>query len=73
MDFIIITLFYKEDQYKVKTLVIDVDFCANPEEIYPRIEKKIQGLEIGVLVNNVGMSYVHAEYLVEVFIFKNSI
>ena len=56
----------KESKYRVKTLIIDADFCSNPEDIYPRIKEKIQGLKIGVLINNVGMSYAHPEYLVEV-------
>lgn len=42
------------DSYKVETAVIDVDFTAG-KEIYKKIEEKIKGKEIGVLVNNVGM------------------
>ena len=61
-----------ESQFKVKTKIIDVDF-TNGVEIYDRIKKEIEGLEIGVLVNNVGMSYAYPEYLAEViytYIFK---
>lgn len=61
-----------ESQFKVKTKIIDVDF-TNGVEIYDRIKKEIEGLEIGVLVNNVGMSYAYPEYLAEViyiFFFK---
>ena len=54
-----------ESQFKVKTKIIDVDF-TNGVEIYDRIKKEIEGLEIGVLVNNVGMSYAYPEYLAEV-------
>ncbi|KAK4028992.1 hypothetical protein OUZ56_022009 [Daphnia magna] len=54
-----------ESQYKVKTKIIDVDF-TNGIEIYDRIKKEIEGLEIGVLINNVGMSYAYPEYLAEV-------
>lgn len=49
----------------MKTLIIDVDFTSG-DEIYDRIGKEIEGLEIGVLINNVGMSYSYPEYLAQV-------
>lgn len=58
-----------ESKYGVKTRIIDVDFTAGPE-IYDRIGKEIEGLEIGVLINNVGMSYTYPEYLAQVITFK---
>lgn len=36
--------------------MIDVDFTSGPE-IYEKVRDKVRGMEIGVLVNNVGMSY----------------
>lgn len=45
----------------MQTRVIDVDFTQGAE-IYEKIGKQLQGLEIGVLVNNVGMSYANPEY-----------
>jgi hypothetical protein len=37
-------------------------FCSTSHESYiPRVEEAIRGLNIGVLVNNVGMSYDHPE------------
>jgi len=54
-----------ESKYHVKTLIIDVDFTSS-YEIYDRIGKEIEGLEIGVLINNVGMSYSYPEYLAQV-------
>lgn len=54
-----------ERQYGVETLVIDVDFTKG-DDIYDRITRELTGLEIGVLVNNVGMSYKYPEYLHEV-------
>ncbi|XP_018581765.1 hydroxysteroid (20-beta) dehydrogenase 2 isoform X2 [Scleropages formosus] len=45
-----------ESQYGRQTHVIQVDFTKGPS-IYPIIAEKLQGLEIGILVNNVGMNY----------------
>lgn len=50
-----------EKAYNIETKVIDVDF-TNGLEIYQKIEKEIFGLDIGVLVNNVGVSYPNPEY-----------
>ncbi|KAI9559621.1 hypothetical protein GHT06_013626 [Daphnia sinensis] len=51
-----------ECRYHVETRIIDVDFTQGAE-IYERIAKDISGLEIGILINNVGMSYKYPEYL----------
>ncbi|KAM9348761.1 hydroxysteroid (20-beta) dehydrogenase 2 [Symphorus nematophorus] len=45
-----------EDQYGRKTRTIQADF-TDGHSIYPAIDKELQGLEIGILVNNVGMNY----------------
>ncbi|XP_068601025.1 hydroxysteroid (20-beta) dehydrogenase 2 isoform X2 [Brachionichthys hirsutus] len=45
-----------EDQYGRKTRTIRVDFTES-HSIYPIIAEQMQGLEIGILVNNVGMTY----------------
>ncbi|XP_063786204.1 very-long-chain 3-oxoacyl-CoA reductase-B-like [Pseudophryne corroboree] len=39
-----------------KTKIIQVDFTGGPEN-YPKIEEGLKDLEIGILVNNVGMVY----------------
>jgi len=54
-----------ELQYGVETRVIDVDFTGG-REIYDKIGAQLQDLDVGVLVNNVGMSYVHPEFLASV-------
>ncbi|XP_061919304.1 very-long-chain 3-oxoacyl-CoA reductase-A [Entelurus aequoreus] len=49
-----------EDQFGVETKTIAVDFGKT--DVYPTIEAGLAGLEIGVLVNNVGVSYAYPEY-----------
>lgn len=54
-----------EAEYSVETRVIDVDF-KNGNVIYEKIEKNIQDIEIGILVNNVGISYASPEYFLSI-------
>lgn len=51
-------------EFNVRTKVIAVDFCKDAK-IYEKIENSIAGLEIGVLINNVGMAYEHPEFFLE--------
>lgn len=57
-------IFPVETESNVQTKVIAADFTAGPE-IYETIAKQTTGLEIGVLVNNVGMSYASPERFLE--------
>jgi len=54
-----------ESEYKVETRVIDVDFKGG-KDIYVKIENNIQDLEVGILVNNVGISYDSPEYFLSI-------
>nr|XP_053650231.1 very-long-chain 3-oxoacyl-CoA reductase-B-like [Cherax quadricarinatus] len=51
-------------KYGVDTKIIDVDFTK--EDIYERLESEVGKLDVGVLVNNVGMSYDFPEYFTDI-------
>ncbi|BFZ16086.1 hypothetical protein BsWGS_19125 [Bradybaena similaris] len=53
-----------ESKYGVKTRVVAADFSS--EDIYDNIERELTGLDVGVLVNNVGMSYEFPQYYAEI-------
>ncbi|CAL8128691.1 unnamed protein product [Orchesella dallaii] len=47
---------------KLKTIIVDF---TGGMEIYKEIEKELEGLEIGTLINNVGVCYPYPEYFID--------
>ena len=53
-----------EKEFQVNTKIIVADFTQGPH-IYKGLEKELENLEVGVLVNNVGMWYPYAEFFMD--------
>ncbi|KAL9257550.1 Very-long-chain 3-oxoacyl-CoA reductase 1-like protein [Drosera capensis] len=54
----------KYGRVEIKSVV--VDFAGDLDEGIKRIEESVEGLDVGVLINNVGNSYPYARYFHEV-------
>lgn len=48
---------------RVKVQTVAADFASGDEGMFTRIRDELAGLDVGVLYNNAGLSYDHAEYL----------
>ena len=53
------------DQYNVSVKIIVVDFSGGAE-IYDKISKELSGLEVTILINNVGVNYEIPDYFLNV-------
>ncbi|BES93206.1 short chain dehydrogenase [Nesidiocoris tenuis] len=53
------------ESYQVITKGVQAEFTLLDAKMYAYIKSEIEKLDVGVLVNNVGMAYVHPEYLHE--------
>jgi len=54
-----------EKNHDVKTKVVDIDFTKD-KDAQSRLEAETGQLDIGILVNNVGVSYQHPEYFLNI-------
>ena len=55
-----------ETKYAIQTKIVALDYTdPDVEAGMTRVEKEIAGLEIGILVNNAGMSYPYAQFFHE--------
>lgn len=50
----------------VEVRTIAADMTEEPSTLYPRIAAQIKDLDIGVLINNVGMGYDHPEFFTDI-------
>ncbi|XP_050526566.1 very-long-chain 3-oxoacyl-CoA reductase-like [Daktulosphaira vitifoliae] len=54
------------EKYGVETKIVEADFTDDGSEMYAHISKELFGMDIGVLVNNVGLSYPNPEYFLNI-------
>ena len=54
-----------EEKFDVKTKIVDIDFTVD-KTAQARLEEETKDLNVGVLINNVGVSYEHPEYFLQI-------
>lgn len=53
-------------KFGIQTRICAADLCKAAPDTFAKIKATLEGLEVGVLINNAGLSYDHPEYLDEV-------
>ena len=51
--------------YDSEVVIIVADFTEG-QEVFTGIAEKLKDFEVGILINNVGLSYIHPDYFLEV-------
>lgn len=51
-----------QSKYNIETRVVPLDFSLSSPNLYDGVRNAVRDLDIGILVNNVGMSYDHADF-----------
>lgn len=59
----------KQKSPKIETQTVVIDFSGDLVEGVTRLEKAIQGLDVGLLVNSAGISYPYARFVPPLFRF----
>lgn len=54
-----------EQEFNVEVKIIQADFSKG-QAVFDHITKELDGVEIGILINNVGMQYLYPMYMTEV-------
>lgn len=55
----------KKTHPTIETRIIDIDFTSFDEKARNRVKNELVGLDVGILVNNVGVSYPYTKYFHE--------
>ena len=59
-------LVFVESSHGVQTKVVQADFSESGQQLYDRIFNQVKNLNVGILINNVGVAYENPEYFCEI-------